>query len=64
MTNIKVGIIQQKCGASKQKNIEMSIEGIRKCVLKGAKLVVLQELHASTYFCQREAPNNFDLAES
>ena len=64
MTNIKVGIVQQKCGASKQKNIEMSIEGIRKCVLKGAKLVVLQELHASTYFCQQESTNNFDLAES
>ena len=64
MTNIKVGIVQQKCVTSKQINIEMSIEGIRKCVLKGAKLVVLQELHASTYFCQQESTNNFDLAES
>ncbi len=64
MTKIKVGIVQQKCSASKKINIEMSIEGIRQCALKGAQLVVLQELHVSRYFCQQEAIDNFDLAES
>ena len=64
MTKIKVGIVQQKCSASKKINIEMSIEGIRQCALKGAQLVVLQELHVSRYFCQQEAIGNFDLAES
>ena len=63
MTKIKVGIVQQKCSASKQTNIEMSIEGIRQCASKGAQLVVLQELHVSRYFCQQEAIDNFDLAE-
>ena len=63
MTKIKVGIVQQKCTFSKQTNIEMSIQGIRRCASEGAQLVVLQELHTSTYFCQQEAPNNFDLAE-
>ena len=46
MNNTKVGIVQQKCSTSKQSNVELSIKGIRECVLKGAKLVVLQELHA------------------
>jgi N-carbamoylputrescine amidase len=64
MTKIKVGIVQQKCSASKKINIEMSIEGIRQCASKGAQLVVLQELHVSRYFCQQEAIDNFDLAES
>ena len=64
MTKIKVGIVQQKCSASKKINIEMSIEGIRQCASKGAQLVVLQELHVSRYFCQQEAIGNFDLAES
>ena len=63
MTKIKVGIVQQKCSASEQTNIEMSIEGIRQCASKGAQLVVLQELHVSRYFCQQEAIDNFDLAE-
>jgi len=54
MTKIKVGIVQQKCSASKKINIEMSIEGIRQCASKGAQLVVLQELHVSRYFCQQE----------
>jgi N-carbamoylputrescine amidase len=64
MTKIKVGIVQQKCSASKKINIEMSIEGIRQCASKGAQLVVLQELHVSRYFCQQEAIGNFDLAET
>jgi len=64
MTKIKVGIVQQKCSASKKTNIGMSIEGIRQCASKGAQLVVLQELHVSRYFCQQEAIGNFDLAES
>ncbi len=64
MTKIKVGIVQQKCSASKKTNIEMCIEGIRQCASKGAQLVVLQELHVSRYFCQQEAIGNFDLAET
>ena len=64
MTKIKVGIVQQKCSASKKTNIEMCIEGIHQCASKDAQLVVLQELHVSRYFCQQEAIGNFDLAES
>ena len=33
------------------------------CAAKGAKLIVLQELHNSLYFCQTEDPALFDLAE-
>jgi N-carbamoylputrescine amidase len=36
---------------------------IRKATASGAELVVLQELHTSTYFCQVESPALFDLAE-
>ena len=64
MTKIKVGIVQQKCSTSKKINIEVSIEGILQCASDGAQLVVLQELHASPYFCQQKTPSNFDLAES
>jgi len=36
---------------------------VRTAAASGAQLVVLQELHTSTYFCQVESPPLFDLAE-
>jgi len=64
MNKLKVGIIQQTCSGNKQDNIDKSIDNIRKCVLEGAELVVLQELHCGIYFCQAEDVNMFDLAET
>ncbi len=63
MSKIKVGIVQQECSGNKTSNIQKSIEEIKKCASMGAELVVLQELHASLYFCQTEDVNLFDLAE-
>lgn len=60
---MKIGIVQQTCGESKDSNIAKSIEGIAKCAAEGAELVVLQELHAGIYFCQAEETSMFDLAE-
>lgn len=63
MSKIKVGIIQQKRSANKEENMQNSVAAIKKCAEMGAELVVLQELHASLYFCQIEDVNLFDLAE-
>jgi len=63
MSKLKVGIIQQERSRHKEVNIQKSIEEIKKCASMGAELVVLQELHASLYFCQTEDVNLFDLAE-
>jgi N-carbamoylputrescine amidase len=60
---MKIGIVQQSCGESKEANIAKSIEGIAKCAAEGAELVVLQELHAGIYFCQAEETSMFDMAE-
>jgi N-carbamoylputrescine amidase len=40
------------------------MDGIRQAHEQGAKLVVLQELHTSLYFCQIEDTRHFDLAET
>lgn len=61
---MKIGLVQQSCTADREANVEKSIAGIRRCVEQGAKLVVLQELHTSLYFCDIEDPANFDLAET
>lgn len=60
----RVALVQHRNSADTQANLERSIQGIRKAAEKGAKLVVLQELHVSLYFCQTEDTNKFDLAET
>ncbi|MEM6398004.1 MAG: carbon-nitrogen hydrolase [Bacteroidota bacterium] len=61
---LKVGLVQQANGPDQHTNRAKSVAGIRSCAEQGAELVVLQELHTSLYFCQTEATDNFDLAES
>jgi N-carbamoylputrescine amidase len=61
---LTVGLIQQRCSADAARNLSASIEGIRKAAVRGARLVLLPELHNSLYFCQTEDPDNFDLAET
>jgi N-carbamoylputrescine amidase len=63
MSKLIAGLVQQSCTSDRKTNIEKSIAGIRRCANKGAQLVVLQELHASLYFCDKEDPALFDLAE-
>ena len=63
MSVIHAGLVQHRCTASRQENIRRSTEGVRAATARGANLVVLQELHATPYFCQTEAPGCFDLAE-
>ena len=57
-------MVQQRCGADIPKNIERLKAHIRACAAQGAKLVVLQELHNSVYFCQTEDAALCNLAES
>ena len=64
MSLLTVGLVQQRCTASRTDNIERSLSGIRQAAAQGATLVVLQELHCGLYFCQTEDPAQFDLAES
>ncbi len=63
MNTITVGLVQQRCTDNRQENINTSINGIREAAAQGARLVVLQELHCSRYFCQTEDTACFDLAE-
>lgn len=64
MKSIKVSMIQQSCADNRGENVAKSAQMIRQAAAKGAQLVLLQELHTSTYFCQVESPALFDLAES
>ena len=62
--SITAAVIQQAIeGNDKEYNLNRSEGLIRDAVEQGAELVVLQELHATQYFCQSEATDCFDLAE-
>ena len=57
------GLIQQINSSDKEANRSKLASNIASCAAQGAKLIVLQELQNSLYFCQTENPAFFDLAE-
>jgi N-carbamoylputrescine amidase len=61
---LKIGLVQQSCGADREANLNASEAGIRDAAQRGAQLVLLQELHASVYFCQHEDTQLFELSET
>ncbi len=63
MNKLCIAAIQQQCFADKEQSLAITEAEIEKCAKSGAQLVVLQELHATHYFCQSEDVNAFDLAE-
>lgn len=60
---LRIGIVQQANTADVARNRARLAEAVGRLAQDGARLVVLQELHDSLYFCQTENPNQFDLAE-
>jgi N-carbamoylputrescine amidase len=60
---IKVGLVQTTVEDDKARHIQKTLERVREAAGRGAKLVCLQELFASPYFCQVEDSALFDLAE-
>ncbi|WP_297923731.1 carbon-nitrogen hydrolase [uncultured Campylobacter sp.] len=63
MKILKVGLISHKFEGTKARTIAHSIELIARAATKGAQLIVLQELHQTHYFCQRENTENFDYVQ-
>ena len=63
MQTLKVGLIQMACQADAQANKEKLAARIAEAAAQGARLVVLQELHNTPYFCQTENVEHFNLAE-
>jgi N-carbamoylputrescine amidase len=60
---MKVALIQHACNADLKINRQRTEQGILTAAQQGVELVLLQELHASLYFCQTEDVNQFDLAK-
>lgn len=63
LNTLKVALVQQSCSNNREDNLARTIAGIHEAARLGARLVLLQELHTSLYFCQSEDTAQFDLAE-
>lgn len=64
MAAIPVGIVQMSCTASKEENTRKAMQLTREAAAKGAKIVCLQELFSSLYFCDTEDYSHFELADA
>lgn len=60
---IQIGLIQMRCTDNPEDNLDRAIEKTREAASRGARIVCLQELFRSLYFCQTEETSRFDLAE-
>jgi N-carbamoylputrescine amidase len=60
---VTVGLVQMRCDPEPEANLEKAVARIQQAAAAGAQIICLQELFRSPYFCQREDPKLFDLAE-
>jgi N-carbamoylputrescine amidase len=60
----RVGLVQMRCTPDPDANVARAIAGVREAAGRGAGIVCLPELFRTQYFCQREDPELFELAES
>src|SRR5260370_39522346 len=58
-----VGLVQMRCTRSADENLSRAIEKIREAAARGAHIILLHELFRSEYFCRKEDPDLFNLAE-
>ena len=62
-TRFKVGLVQMAMSPDPRENLDRAVARVKEARRAGADVVCLPELFRSQYFCQREDPSLFDLAE-
>lgn len=61
---VHIGLVQTTSAGDPAANTRKTADLIRKAAERGAQIVSTQELYRSDYFCQKEDPSLFDLAET
>ena len=61
--NFRVGLVQMSASPDPAKNLDHALDRLHAAAGEGARIVCLPELFQTQYFCQREDPALFDLAE-
>ncbi|MGA8059483.1 MAG: carbon-nitrogen hydrolase [Candidatus Binataceae bacterium] len=60
---LRIALVQMSCEAEPRRNLDKALTRIDEAAARGAKVICLQELFRSRYFCQSEEARSFDLAE-
>jgi N-carbamoylputrescine amidase len=58
-----VGCIQMSCSTDTDENLDKACSRVREAAGTGAQIICLPELFRSQYFCQKQDPDTFNLAE-
>ena len=61
--SVTLGLVQMRCTLDPEENLAKAVAGVREAAERGARIVCLQELFRSQYFCQTEDHRYFELAE-
>jgi len=61
--SVRVGLIQLTAEDTPAANVRKTLPRIEEAVAKGAKIIGLQVMFTTKYFCTNQDPKNFDLAE-
>lgn len=61
---VTLGLVQMRSGDNLDTNLAKAVARIEAAAKKGARIICLQELFRSRYFCQSENHENFKLAET
>jgi N-carbamoylputrescine amidase len=59
----RIALVQMRCSMNPAENVDKAVSFIRKAASQGAKIVSLQELFTTQYFCQKEDHKYFAFAE-
>jgi N-carbamoylputrescine amidase len=62
-TTLPVALIQERNQGDAEANLAVIEQRVAEAARRGAKLVLLQELHNGAYFCQHQSVSEFELAE-
>src|SRR5437763_2942704 len=60
---LTIGLVQMRCTTNAEETLSRAIDTIRESASRGAQIISLHELFRSEYFCRKEDPALFDLAE-
>ena len=61
--SVRVGLIQLTAEDTPAANVRKTLPRIEEAAAKGAKIIGLQEMFTTKYFCVNQDPRHFDLAE-
>ncbi len=59
---VKIAATQMACGADREENVKRASELVREAAAQGAKIVLIQELFETPYFCKDELVEHYHLA--